>query len=120
MVASEERGVELCADGYDALDILTGNEHYHLLLIDNDSPGLSGLELISDCESEAWGAGVNVVLKSRNRLASSHQRWIGSSKSNSKAQREGRETGPRMITKGMIALCFGERKYSETLVNRLL
>ncbi|MDX6404619.1 MAG: two-component system, OmpR family, response regulator TrcR [Blastocatellia bacterium] len=46
IVASEEWRVELCADGYAALDKLTGKDHYDLFLIDNDIPGLSGLELI--------------------------------------------------------------------------
>jgi CheY-like chemotaxis protein len=82
MVATEEWRVEICADGYGALDRLSGKDHYDLLLIDNDIPGLSGLELIkrartishrrrtpivmlsgSDCEAEAWGAGVDAFLK---------------------------------------------------------
>jgi CheY-like chemotaxis protein/tetratricopeptide (TPR) repeat protein len=81
IVASEEWRVELCADGYSALDKLTGKDHYDLLLVDNDIPGLSGLELIqrartishrrrtpivmlsgSDGEAEAWRAGVDAFL----------------------------------------------------------
>jgi len=82
MFAAEEWHVELCSDGYDALDKLTGNAHYDVLVVDNDLPGLSGLELVqrarnitqrrrtpivllsgSDCEVEAWGAGVDAFLK---------------------------------------------------------
>ena len=87
MVASEEWRVEVCADGYSALDKLTGNDHYDLLLVDNDIPELSGLELIqrarkishrrrmpivmlsgSDCEAEAWGAGVDAFLKKPEQI----------------------------------------------------
>src|SRR5260370_636369 len=87
LVASEEWRVELCADGYDALDRLTGNDPYDVLLVDNDIPGLSGVELVqrarkinhrrrtpivmlsgSDCESEAWDAGVDVFLKKPEQI----------------------------------------------------
>lgn len=87
IVASEEWRVELCADGCRALDKLTGKNHYDLLLVDNDIPGLSGLELIqrvrtiphrrrtpivmlsgSDCEAEAWGAGVAAFLKKPEQI----------------------------------------------------
>ncbi|MDX6499899.1 MAG: two-component system, chemotaxis family, chemotaxis protein CheY [Blastocatellia bacterium] len=87
MVVSEEWRMELCADGYTALDRLTGKGHYDLLLVDNDIPGLSGVELVkrarkitdrrrtpivmlsgSDCESEAWGAGVNAFLKKPEQI----------------------------------------------------
>jgi len=82
MFASEEWRVELCADGYSALDRLTGSGHYDLVLVDNEIPAINGLELIqrartithrrrtpivmlssSDCETEAWRAGVNAFLK---------------------------------------------------------
>ncbi|HMG72797.1 MAG TPA: response regulator [Pyrinomonadaceae bacterium] len=87
MLASDEWRVELCADGYNALDKLTGNDHYDLLLIDSDIPALNGLELIqrartithrrrtpivmlsgSDCETEAWRAGVNAFLKKPEQI----------------------------------------------------
>ena len=87
MVASEVWRVELCANGYTALDKLTGNDHYDLLLVDNDIPELSGLELIkrartishrrstpivmlsgSDCEAEAWRAGVDAFLKKPEQI----------------------------------------------------
>ena len=82
MFAGEEWVVELCADGYGALEKLTGNDHYDLLLVDNDIPGLSGLGLVhrarkithrrrtpivmlsgDDCEREAWRAGVDAFLR---------------------------------------------------------
>ena len=44
MFAAEEWHVELCTDGYGALEKLTGNDHYDVLIVDNDIPGLSGLE----------------------------------------------------------------------------
>ena len=88
MAVSEEWNVEVCADGYEALDKLTGNDHYDVLVVDNDIPGLNGLELVqrarkithrrstpivmlsgSDCESEAWGAGVNAFLRKPEDIA---------------------------------------------------
>ena len=82
MFAGENWRVELCQDGDSALRTLTGEEHYDLLIVDNDLPELNGLELIrrarritrcrrtpiimlsaSDCEREAWRAGVNAFLK---------------------------------------------------------
>jgi len=46
MFVGEEWFVELCADGYSALEKLTGNNHYDVLIVDNDLPGLSGPELV--------------------------------------------------------------------------
>jgi CheY-like chemotaxis protein len=88
LVGSEEWRVDVCSDGYAALEKLTSKDHYDLLLIDNEIVGLSGLELIkrartishrrrtpivmlsgSDCESEAWGAGVNAFLKKPEQIA---------------------------------------------------
>ena len=88
MFAGEEWVVELCADGYGALEKLTGNDHYDLLVVDNDLPGLSGLELVqrarkmthrrrtpivmlsgSDCETEAWGAGVHAFLRKPEQIS---------------------------------------------------
>src|SRR2546423_2798783 len=74
--------VETCADGAVALKRLAGDAHYDLLLFDQDLPGASGLELVraarklphrrrvpvvmlsaSDCEAEAWRAGVDAFLR---------------------------------------------------------
>jgi DNA-binding NtrC family response regulator len=87
MFAAEEWHVELCTDGYGALEKLTGNDHYDVLIVNNDIPGLSGLELVqrarkithrrrtpiiilsgSDCEKEAWGAGVDAFLRKPEQL----------------------------------------------------
>jgi DNA-binding response OmpR family regulator len=67
---------------------LTGKDPYDLLLIDNDIPDISGSELIkrariishrgrtpiimlsgSDCEAEAWGAGVDAFLKMPEQIS---------------------------------------------------
>lgn len=82
MFAEEQWIAELCADGYSALDKLTGKKHYDLLLVDNEIPGLSGLELVQraktishrrrtpiimlsgdDIEKEAWRAGIDAFLR---------------------------------------------------------
>jgi CheY-like chemotaxis protein len=88
MVASDERRIELCVDGHSALDKLTRRDHYDLLLVDNDISELSGLELTrrvrkishrrrmlivmlsgSDCEAEAWRAGVNAFLRKPEQIS---------------------------------------------------
>lgn len=75
-------GVDSCGDGLIALKKLAGKTRYDLLLFDNDLPGMNGLELIrtarklphrrrtpiilfsaSDCEAEAWKAGVDAFLR---------------------------------------------------------
>jgi len=82
LFATQHWWVERCADGGSALDKLASRERYDLLLFDNDLPGLSGLELVlrarsmphrrrtpiimlsgSDCEAEAWRAGVDDFLR---------------------------------------------------------
>ncbi|HMG73055.1 MAG TPA: response regulator [Pyrinomonadaceae bacterium] len=88
MFAAKEWHVELCSDGYGALEKLTGNAQYDVLVVDNDLPGLSGLELAqragkithrrrtpivllsgSDCEAEAWGAGVDAFLRKPEQIS---------------------------------------------------
>jgi len=87
MFTGENWRVELCHDGDSALRKLTGEEHYDLLVVDNDLPELNGLELIrrarritrrrrtpiimlsaSDCERDAWRAGVNAFLKKPEQI----------------------------------------------------
>jgi len=82
MLSAENWSVDLCRDGDRALKKLAGEDHYDLLLFDNELPGLSGLELVrrarkmahrrrtpiivlsgSDCETEAWSAGVDAFLR---------------------------------------------------------
>jgi CheY-like chemotaxis protein len=88
MFAGEAWKVELCSDGYGALEKLTGNAQYDVVVVDNDLPGLSGLELAqragkithrrrtpivllseSDCEVEAWGAGVDAFLRKPEQIS---------------------------------------------------
>jgi CheY-like chemotaxis protein len=88
VLAAEEWRVELCSEGYGALEKLTGNDQYDLLVVDNDLPGLSGLELVqragkithrrrtpivllseSDCETEAWAAGVDAFLRKPEQIS---------------------------------------------------
>jgi CheY-like chemotaxis protein/tetratricopeptide (TPR) repeat protein len=87
MCTPEDWRVDLSVDGDSALRKLTGNDHYDLLVVDNDLPGLNGLELVqrarkmthhrrtpivmlsgSDCETEAWGAGVDAFLKKPEQI----------------------------------------------------
>ena len=87
MFAEKGWRIELCPEGETALIQLTGDEQYDLLIIDNDLPELSGLELVqrvrkmshrrrtpiimlaaSDCETEAWGVGVDEFLKKPEQI----------------------------------------------------
>lgn len=45
--------VEICADGNEALEKIAGNSHYNLLLLDNELPGTSGLQLAQHARSLA-------------------------------------------------------------------
>ncbi len=74
-------------DADTALRKLTGDEHHDALVIDNNLPGLSGLELVQrarkmthrrripiivlsadDIEREAWRAGVNEFLRKPEQI----------------------------------------------------
>src|SRR5229473_2442957 len=74
--------VDSCLSGTTALEILRSDAPYDLIIVDNDLPGLSGLELVlrvqtmghrrntpvimlsgDDCEAEAWRAGVKAFLR---------------------------------------------------------
>jgi CheY-like chemotaxis protein/tetratricopeptide (TPR) repeat protein len=74
--------VDACLSGTTALEILRSDAPYDLIVVDNDLPGLSGLELVlriqtmahrrntpvimlsgDDCEAEAWRAGVKAFLR---------------------------------------------------------
>lgn len=87
MLAAEAWKIELCLDGDSALRKLTSDERIDLLLVDNELPGLSGLDLVkrvrkmthrrrmpivmlsgNDCETEAWRAGVDAFLKKPNQV----------------------------------------------------
>lgn len=74
--------VDSCVSGTTALKILTSDARYDVIIVDNDLPGLGGLELVrrarnmarwrstpiimlsgDDCEKEAWRAGVAAFLR---------------------------------------------------------
>jgi two-component system chemotaxis response regulator CheY len=88
MFSAEGWRIELCTDGDTALRKLTSDERVDLLLVDNELPGVSGLELVkrtrkmthrrrtpivmlsgNDCETEAWRAGVDAFLKKPAQVA---------------------------------------------------
>ena len=73
--------VDSCINGSTALKLLKGATHYDLIIVDNNLPGLNGLELVArtrviahrratpiimlsgdDLEREAWRAGVDAFL----------------------------------------------------------
>jgi CheY-like chemotaxis protein/tetratricopeptide (TPR) repeat protein len=81
-LAGEEMHVDSCLNGMTALETLKGDSPYDVIIVDNDLPGLSGLELVlrvrsmahrrntpiimlsgDDCEKEAWRAGVGAYLR---------------------------------------------------------
>ena len=82
VLAPEGIDVHSCASGTTALKILTSHARYDVIIVDNDLPGLSGLELIrrarsmarwrgtriimlsgDNCETEAWRAGADAFLR---------------------------------------------------------
>jgi DNA-binding response OmpR family regulator len=81
-LTNEGTHVDSCISGATALKILKGNAHYDLIIVDNDLPGLNGLELArrarsiahrrgtpiimlsgDDCEKKAWRVGVDAFLR---------------------------------------------------------
>lgn len=81
-LGAEAMHVDFCLSGSAALEILRKDAHYDLIIVDNELPGLSGLELVlriqsiahrrstrvimlsgDDIESEAWRAGVDAFLR---------------------------------------------------------
>ena len=81
-LAREGIEVDACVSGTTALKILTSGARYDVIIVDNDLPGLSGLELVrrarsiarwrgaaiimlagQDCEDDAWRAGVDAFLR---------------------------------------------------------
>jgi CheY-like chemotaxis protein len=82
LLEGEGWSVEVCADGFAAQNRLAGGVRYDLLLLDNDLPGASGMELIryarnlrpyrttpiimlsaSDRREDALRAGANLFLR---------------------------------------------------------
>jgi len=81
----EDMHVDSCLSGTTALEIIRSDAPYDLIILDNDLPGLGGLELVlhirsiahrrntpvimlsgDDCEAAAWRAGVNDFLRKPN------------------------------------------------------
>jgi CheY-like chemotaxis protein/tetratricopeptide (TPR) repeat protein len=97
-LAAEGTEVDSCTNGATALEILKSDTPYDLIIVDNELPGLSGLELVlrarsmalrrntpiiilseDDCEKEAWRAGANAFLRKReavDRLSSTITRLL--------------------------------------------
>ncbi|MDQ1557566.1 MAG: hypothetical protein QOD32_626 [Pyrinomonadaceae bacterium] len=88
--ALEEEGwaVRLCADGAEARREIASDAHYDLLLLDNELPGATGVELVrrarslprrrqtpiimfaaSDCEADARRAGADAFLRKPKDIA---------------------------------------------------
>lgn len=90
--------VDLCSSGTAALEILKGSKPYDVLVIDNELPGLNGLELVvrvrtmkhrsnmrvimlsgDEIEKEAWRAGAHGFLrkpKDIDRVSSTAKRLV--------------------------------------------
>lgn len=79
--------VELCRDGATALRRIETREHYDIIILDADMPGMHGLELLkrarsmthrrrtpiilftaTDCETEARAVGADAFLKKPNGI----------------------------------------------------
>jgi two-component system chemotaxis response regulator CheY len=82
ILGAEGMHVDFSLSGTTALEILKSDAPYDLIIVDNDLPGLGGLELVlwvrstahrrntpvimlsgDDCEAAAWRAGVNDFLR---------------------------------------------------------
>src|SRR5712692_4352256 len=81
-LGAEGMHVDSCLSGPTALEILRSDAAYDVIIVDNDLPGLNGLELVlrtksmahrrhtpiimlsgNNCEKEAWRAGVDAFLR---------------------------------------------------------
>lgn len=81
LLAADRFRIERCVNGLTAWEILKGKSRYDILIVDNNLPGLSGLELVllvrnlphrrkmpiimlsgDDVEKEAWRARVNAFV----------------------------------------------------------
>src|SRR5205807_4256024 len=82
IMAAENWQIDICSDSDTSLLKLTGNDHYDVLIFDNNLPGISGLQLVArarkithrrrtpiivlsadDDEQAAWRAGANAFLR---------------------------------------------------------
>lgn len=60
--------VETCGDGSAALEKISGKDQYDLLLIDNDLPGVNGLQLINHARELDHRCATPMVLLSANPI----------------------------------------------------
>ncbi len=101
-LSAERMKVHSCMSGTIALKKLSSRARYDLIIVDNDLPGMSGLELVrrarnmarwratpivmlsgEDCENEAWRAGVSDFLRKPqdiSQLTSRVNRLLASAK----------------------------------------
>lgn len=101
-LSSEGMQVDSCGNGMTALRILTGDARYDVVIVDNDLPGLSGLELArrvrkithrrkipiimlsgDEIETQAWRVGVKEFLRKPqdiDRVASTVERLLARAK----------------------------------------
>jgi CheY-like chemotaxis protein/tetratricopeptide (TPR) repeat protein len=97
-LAAEGMHTDFCLSAATAMEILKSDAPYDVIVVDNDLPGLSGLELTlrvqsmshrrntpvimlsgEDCEAEAWRAGVKAFLRKPegiHQLASTIKRLL--------------------------------------------
>jgi CheY-like chemotaxis protein/Tfp pilus assembly protein PilF len=102
LLSSEGMEVKTCGHGMTALKWLAGDARYDVVIVDNDLPGLGGLELVrrvqrithrrktpiimlsgDEIETEAWRAGVKEFLRKPEdieRVASTVKRFAVSAK----------------------------------------
>jgi two-component system, chemotaxis family, chemotaxis protein CheY len=101
---SEGIKVDTCVNGMTALRILTGDARYDAIIVDNDLPGVKGLDLVrrvrnithrrstpiimlsgDDIETDAWRAGVKAFLRKPegiDQIASTIERLLAAPKEN--------------------------------------
>lgn len=69
MLETQGWQVETCADGNMALERISGDAHYDLLLIDYDLPGVNGLELVRHARKLAHRSHIPIVVLSATPVA---------------------------------------------------
>jgi len=101
---SEGIKVDTCVNGMTALRILTGDARYDAIIVDNDLPGVKGLDLVrrvrhithrrstpiimlsgDDIETDAWRAGVKAFLRKPegiDQIVSTIERLLAAPKEN--------------------------------------
>jgi CheY-like chemotaxis protein len=69
MLALQDWQVEKCADGKVALERITSNADYDLLLMDYDLPGVNGLELVQQARKLAHRAEIPIIMLAATPVA---------------------------------------------------